>query len=73
MTEFQLTFTVWASCSLLYSGWVFAFLQGFNPRKSKLDRKRDMIFSILTSLGGPFSLCFFVVVIGDFKNGWRLW
>ncbi len=66
------TFLVWIFCSVLSYGWFFPYLQSLWPNQAKAHNKKDRIASVLLSLGGPFSLAYFVIVIGEFKNGWRL-
>jgi hypothetical protein len=67
-----LTLTIWLTCSLLTYGWIFPYLQSLWPKSALLHKKKDRIASFIFSLGGPFSLAYFVIVIGDFKNKWRL-
>jgi len=67
-----LTAIVWILCSIITYGWTFPYLQALWPNMSELHKDKDRIASLILSLGGPFSLIYFIVVIGDFKNGWRL-
>lgn len=67
-----LTFSVWIICFILTYGLTFPYLQSLWPKRAFEHRIKDRIASFFLSLGGPFSLAYFVIVIGEFKNGFKL-